>query len=265
MSNGVRALLLQLLRVPSQPQPPAGEAGRVLTFRASRRYFGYRAAVWGIQQAVAVAALIGGLIFFRTVALNVPAGVPRFSGWGVLELYAWAAFVLQLPFSFMLLRLDFEMRWYMLGERSLRIREGTIVVREKTMTYANIQNISIRMNPLQRIFGLATVAVQAAGGGSGSTEHKGAGLGSHTHEALFQGVDNADEIRQTLRQHIRMHRDSGLGDPDDTPQQTRTSPALDAARNLLQEARALRGARIWNAREFPGRDTRVQRHRDNDV
>lgn len=242
MSKGLRSLVLQLLRVPSQPQPPAGEAGRVVTFRASPRYFQYRAAIWGLQQLVALAALIAGLMFFRTFALNLPAGVPRFSGWGVLELYAWAAFVVQLPFSFMLLRLDFEMRWYMLGERSLRIREGTLVVREKTLTYANIQNISIRMNPLQRMFGLATVAVQAAGGGAGTAEPRTASSGSHTHEARFDGVDNAAEIRQLVRQRIRMYRDSGLGDPDDAPQQTRTSPALEAARNLLQEARALRGA-----------------------
>lgn len=240
MSNDLRSLVAHLLRVPPRPQPPAGDAGRVLTFRAAPRYFQYRAALWALQQLVALAGLIAGVIFFRTVALNLPAGVARYTGWGVLELFAWATFLLQLPFSFMLLRLDFEMRWYMLAGRSLRIREGTIVVREKTMTYANIQNISIRMNPLQRLFGLATVAVQAAGGGSGSTEHKGAGFGSHTHEALFEGVDNADEIRQILRQRIRMYRDSGLGDPDDAAQPTRTSPALEAARNLLQEARALR-------------------------
>jgi uncharacterized membrane protein YdbT with pleckstrin-like domain len=243
MSNGLRSLLLRLLRVPARPQPPAGDTGRVLTFRASPRYFQYRVAIWALQQLMALAALIGGALFLHAMASSNPS-FARFTGWGVLELYAWAAFVVQLPVSFMVVRLDFEMRWYLLADRSLRIREGTLVVREKTMTYANIQNISIRRNPLQRIFGLATVAVRAAGGGSGAMEQKGAGAGGHTHEALFDGVGNADEIREILRERIRRHRDSGLGDPDDVHHETGTSPALMAARELLEEARLLRAASV---------------------
>jgi hypothetical protein len=83
------------------------------------------------------------------------------------------------------------------------------------MTYANIQNISIRRNPLQRMFGLATVAVRAAGGGSGGGDSAGASSSSHSHEASFEGVDNAEQIREILQRRIRLHRDSGLGDPDD--------------------------------------------------
>jgi uncharacterized membrane protein YdbT with pleckstrin-like domain len=236
-------LLQRVLRVPSLPQPPAGESGQVLMFRASRRYFHYRIAIWCLQQLVALTILIAGLIFFRSMAAAIPAGVSRLTGWAMFELYAWIAFMAQLPVTFMLIRLDFEMRWYLLADRSLRIREGTLVVREKTMTYANIQNISIHRNPLQRIFGLATVAVQAAGGGAGGTEHKGARSRGNTHEARFDGVDNADEIREILRQRIRRHRDSGLGDPDDQ-EEYRVSPRLEAARHLLDEARALRAAAL---------------------
>jgi membrane protein YdbS with pleckstrin-like domain len=243
MSNGLRSLLLRLLRVPARPQPPAGDTGRVLTFRASPRYFQYRVAIWALQQLIALTALIGGALFLHTVASS-NSSFARFTGWGVLELYAYAAFLVQLPVSFMVVRLDFEMRWYLLADRSLRIREGTLVVREKTMTYANIQNISIRRNPLQRIFGLATVAVRAAGGGSGAMEQKGAGAGGHTHEALFDGVDNADEIREILRERIRRHRDSGLGDPDDVQDGDGTSAVLIAARELLEEARLLRAASV---------------------
>lgn len=234
----LRSLTLRLLRVPARPQPPAGDAGPVLTFHAARRYFHYKVAIWAIRQLGALAALVGGTLFLMNVVIRSPE-FARFTGWGLIEVWAWAAFITQLPFSFMLLRLDFEMRWYILADRSLRIREGTLVMREKTMSYANIQNISIRRNPLQRIFGLATVAVRAAGGGSGASEHKGGGAGGHTHEALFEGVDNADEIRGILRERIRRHRDSGLGDPDDT-YDNGTSPVLTAARNLLEEARALR-------------------------
>ena len=213
MADAFRTLLLRLLRVPARPRPPAGESDSVLTFRAAQRYFHYQATLWGLRQLVTLAALIAGTVFYQTVARGYPA-FTRFSGWGWFELFAWVAFIVQLPVSFMLMRLSFEMRWYLLADRSIRIRDGMLVVRELTMSYANIQHISIRRNPLQRIFGLATVAVRAAGGGSGKPE-PGKGLGQQTHEALFEGVDNADEIREILRERIRRHRDSGLGDPDD--------------------------------------------------
>lgn len=245
MRSPLRALILRVLRVPPQPQPPAGDAAGVLTFNASPRFLQYRIALWALKQAGALAALVGGALFLHMVVSNTPDfGWLKF--WGLIEVLAWAAFVVQLPISLALVRLDFEMRWYMLSDRSLRIREGTLVVREKTLTYANIQNISIRRNPLQRIFGLATVAVRAAGGGSGTAEHKGAPTTQHTHEARFEGVDNADEIREILRHRIRRHRDSGLGDPDDAHEH-RTSPALEAARALLEEARALRSVRLRQA------------------
>jgi uncharacterized membrane protein YdbT with pleckstrin-like domain len=237
VSERFKEWLLRVLRVPPRPQPPAGDAASVLTFRASPRYYKYRIALWGLRQLTALAGLIGGTLFLRMAASIGDVGF--FNAWGLLELSAWLVFIAQIPFSFMLVHLDFEMRWYLLSDRSLRIREGILNVREKTLTYANIQNISIRRNPLQRLFGLATVAVRAAGGGSGSGEHGGSAT-AHTHEATFEGVDNGDQIREILQQRIRQHRDSGLGDPDDVAEVSNAAPALLAAQSVLAEARALR-------------------------
>lgn len=237
MSERFKAWLLEILRVPPRPQPPAGDAAGVLTFRASPRYYQYRIALWGIRQFSALAGLIAGTLFLRMATSMAEVGF--FNVWGLIELAAWLVFIVQLPLSFMLVQLDFEMRWYLLSDRSLRIREGILNVREKTLTYANIQNISIRRNPLQRLFGLATVAARAAGGGSGSGEH-GASATAHTHEATFEGVDNGDQIREILQRRIRMHRDSGLGDPDDVAEASDAAPALLAAQSVLDEARALR-------------------------
>ncbi|HYR27692.1 MAG TPA: PH domain-containing protein, partial [Thermoanaerobaculia bacterium] len=64
------------------------------------------------------------------------------------------------------------------------------------------------------------------------------------HVAYFRGVDNAEEIRDLLREGVRRQRDAGLGDPDE-PAHT-AGPADDglhaAAMVLLEEARALRRA-----------------------
>jgi hypothetical protein len=166
------------------------------------------------------------------------------------EAVAITGFVLQLPFTYAMLRLDFQMRWYVVGERSLRIREGLATVREQTMTFANIQNMSIRQGPLQRLLGIADLEVRTAGGG-GSGEGPGSkpGHGSgQMHVGTFRGVDDAAQIRDAIRERVRHFRDAGLGDPDDAaapplPADARPaagSPALLAAREVLEAARALR-------------------------
>jgi membrane protein YdbS with pleckstrin-like domain len=269
MPDGVRAWLLRVMKVPADPSPPPGDPNLVHTFRASPHYFRYTVAVWALKQAFALAGLFASYYFFRNFFF-----MRGYVGWiRVAEFFAIAGFIAQLPFSFALLRLNFEMRWYILSDRSLRIREGILSVHEQTMAFANIQHISIRQNPLQRLFGIATVVVRAAGGGSSSTTPRGAHGGgtANSHEATFEGVDNAEQIRTAIRDRIRMHRDSGLGDPDDhrslapvgapthgaqpraavtatraddvnLPVAATLRPALDAAGRLLDEAVQLRAA-----------------------
>jgi membrane protein YdbS with pleckstrin-like domain len=250
MADGMRAHLLRWLKVPADPAPPPG--GGVRTFRASRNYYRYTIALWLLKQASALFGLYISYQFLR--------GFVGFQWLVYLELLAIIGFVAQLPFSFALLKLNFEMRWYMLSDRSLRIREGILSVHEQTMAFANIQNISIRQNPLQRLCGISTVVVRAAGGGSGATSspYGGEGGKSGTHEATFEGVDNAEEIRSVIRERIRLHRDAGLGDPDD-PAPRHEAPArrtaalsagpdlsgaIAAAERVLAEARALRRAAL---------------------
>jgi uncharacterized membrane protein YdbT with pleckstrin-like domain len=152
----------------------------------------------------------------------------------------------QIPVSFALMRLNYELRWYMLTDRSLRIRSGILSVREQTMMFANVQNISVRQNPVQRVFGISNVAVRTAGGGSGGGGYPpGSGTQeSGMHEAVFEGVDNAEEIRAVIRDRIRRQRDAGLGDPEDVVLPERTGdaadPVLAAAHVLRDEARSLR-------------------------
>jgi membrane protein YdbS with pleckstrin-like domain len=243
MGDAVRAWLLRALKVPAEPAAPPGDVRLLRTFRAAPSYFRYSVAMWMLKQASAAAGLLISYFFFRGVVM----GDGAFGYFGLLERIALVGFVAQLPFSFALLRLDFELRWYMLSDRSLRIRHGIVAVREQTMAFANIQNIAIRQNPLQRLFGIATVVVQAAGGGSATSQKGGAKGGGSSHEATFEGVDNAEEIRSAIRERIRRHRDTGLGDPDDVavvvpPARPGLAPALAAARRLADEAAAVRRA-----------------------
>ncbi|HEX2190054.1 MAG TPA: PH domain-containing protein [Longimicrobiaceae bacterium] len=237
--SAARDGLLRLLRVPPEPRVPAGDAGPVRVFRAGARYYSYRLVLWGLQQLLTLAGLVGsvaGLTFLqRELGDGLFVYVLR-----AFEALAVAGFVAQVPLTFAMLRLDYELRWYIVTDRSLRIREGIASVKEKTMTFANVQNITVKQGPLQRLLGIADLEVRTAGGGGGEGgKHAG---GESLHEAYFRGVDNADEIRDVIRERVRRYRDSGLGDPDDLPAPpVATEPELlAAAREMLAEARALR-------------------------
>src|SRR5690606_27352307 len=84
--------------------------------------------------------------------------------WAV-KIFAVAIYFLQVPITYAVRRLDYEMRWYMVTDRSLRIRHGVWKISESTMSFANLQQVSVTQGPLQRLLGLANVNVQSAGGG----------------------------------------------------------------------------------------------------
>lgn len=240
MVEGVKGWLLRLLRVPAQPRAPSG--GRIVRiFRAAPAYFRYRLALWSLRQLGALLGLLGSLVFVTYLSGEVRHPVADFL-LRAAEAMAWITFLAQLPFSFAVLRLDFEMRWYILSDRSLRIREGVMSVREKTITFANIQNISIRQNPLQRLLRLADVRVATAGGGSSGSAQGHGEVGESMHEAYFRGVANAEEIRNVIAERVRLHRDAGLGDPDEPEPiaHAADSDVLAAAMELRDEIRGLR-------------------------
>lgn len=161
-------------------------------------------------------------------------------------------FLAQIPITYAMVRLDFELRWYIVTDRSLRIRSGLTTVQESTMSFANVQQVVVNQGPLQRYLGLADVRVQSAGGGGDQHESK---AGDSLHTGVFHGVDNAHEIRDLVLARLRQFRESGLGDPDepaaasaaivgtaDPAGTSADSAALIAARELLHEARAMRAA-----------------------
>lgn len=240
--SALQAWVCRLLRVPPEPQPPT-DPGPVRVFRASRRFYQYRLIVWALQQVGTLLGILGAF-FFMEYAPEPAVRVLR-----VFEVLALAGFVAQLPFTYAMLRLDFDMRWYVVTGRSIRIREGIASVKEKTMTFANIQNLTVRQGPLQRLLGIADLEVRTAGGGGAGEGKQSHGTGESLHVAHFRGVDNAEEIRDVVRAGIRLHRDAGLGDPDDhalplppAGEAGVPSASVAAARELLAEARALREA-----------------------
>jgi uncharacterized membrane protein YdbT with pleckstrin-like domain len=235
-----RELVLRVMRVPPTPQPPPGSPPRV--FRAAHNFFYLRLLRWMWLQVLAVAGALAAIYWLHGMA---GPKMPRVMMliWTGAEIVGIAVLALEILFGWMVVRLDFELRWYMLSDRALRVREGITTVREKTVALANIQNIAVRQGPLQRLLGIADVEVKTAGGGGSSSgmEHDRKGKSEPMHVAYFRGVDNAEEIRDLLREAVRRHRDAGLGDPDE-PQRSGDDDVAAAAAELLSAARALRAA-----------------------
>ena len=80
---------------------------------------------------------------------------------GLAALGAVAVFV-----GFILIRLNYDTTWYVMNDRSLRLRHGVVQVVEQTFTFENVQNVRVTQGPLQRLFGIADVVLDTAGGGA---------------------------------------------------------------------------------------------------
>lgn len=164
------------------------------------------------------------------------------------ELFGLFLFFLQFFWSLLAVRIDYSQRWYMVTDRSLRLRWGVVKIQETTMSFANLQQVSVHQGPLQRLLKIADVEVRSAGGGSGEDEKD---AGDSMHRSVFHAVENASEIRDLILARLQHYRQTGLGEPDD-PNQSKTvveqtPPAADddilaAAQELLVETRAVRSA-----------------------
>lgn len=166
--------------------------------------------------AVAAVAKLGGAgIALAALLLLVEAGI--------------------IGFALVAARVDFELRHFLVGDRSLRATEGAITRREATLSYANVQNLEVTQGPLERLFGFQNLTVTTAGADQlPGTEN--------SHSVTLVGLSNAEEIRTLILGMLKQRKDSGLGEP--VAQALPVSRLLeirDAARALEAAARHPRG------------------------
>jgi membrane protein YdbS with pleckstrin-like domain len=231
ITQWAKDVVLRLTCVPAEPHVPEGAEESVRVFNAGRNYLAWRLILWGIANAAIASGLL--LTFGFSFIPALPPLVRTI--WLALEAGAVSVFVASIPITYFLQRLNYEMRWYIVTDRSLRIRSGVVWLREMTMTFANIQGIRVNANPIEGLMGLANVEVQSAGGGGSHARR----TRSSGHVAKFQGVDNAAVIRDLIIERLRVYRDSGLGEKTI---EAREPLALSAAREVLQETSALRNS-----------------------
>lgn len=144
------------------------------------------------------------------------------------------------------IHLRYDTTWYVLSNRSVRIRREIWTITETTITFENVQDVKIERGPVQRFYGISDIIIQTAGGGGGGGG-EGASTGT-THVGHIEGVADAPRIRDLIMSRVRQSRTAGLGDEhvSTEAQHTRVSqpawsPAhLEALRDIRQSLIDLR-------------------------
>ncbi len=200
--RGVWATIVSWFRVPAEPPtlPATGEPVR--SIRPADGYLRYLKFLFWV-------ALIPGdvlpVLGWTAVSIAVPVlGL-------VLAVPALALIVLPDVIAYVGIHLRYDTTWYVLTDRSLRIRRGIVNIHETTISFENVQNVEVRQGPLQRYFGIADVLVTTAGGvanhGKGA---QSSSLGAHV--GLLQGLDDAEIVRNQILACVERTRATGLGD-----------------------------------------------------
>src|SRR4051812_7138384 len=232
--SAIERWVLSILRVPPEPEPPEGSPGTLQVFRAGRNFYRWCMVIWAFGVVVSLTLLT--IIHFSLLNIS-----PRWPEWAVLlwravELVVLAIFVVSTALSYFTQRLNYRLRWYMITDRSLRIRSGVVSLEELTMTFSNIQEIRLSAGPISNALKIADVEVHSAGGGSDAKGRSGGHIGR------FEGVANANAIRDLLVERLRRYRDSGLGEAHHEALPSSSSDATAAARAVLTEVQAIRRA-----------------------
>lgn len=200
--HGIWRILTDWFVVPRQPPDlPAGPGVTIDRFHPSPGFLRYLK-LWFWLGLIVIDGwlLIGWLASFW---------VSRWLGL-VLAPVFFAVTVLPDVVAYVAIHLRYDSTWYVLSDRSLRIRRGIWTIHETTITFENVQDVKIHQGPVQRIYGISDVIVETAGGGGSKTSEGDFSVPSHT--GLIEGVDDAARIRDLIMARVRRSRSTGLGD-----------------------------------------------------
>jgi membrane protein YdbS with pleckstrin-like domain len=225
--TGIWAVMTRWFRVPGEPPSlPARPHERVESMRPAEGFLRYlKFKFWLALLVVDLGILAGWLSLLVSLPVAGAALAP----------VALVLAVLPDVIAYIAIHLRYDTTWYVMTNRSLRIRRGIWTIHETTITFENVQNIRVEQGPLQRHFGIADVVVETAGGG-GARSDKG-GESAASHRGLIEGVSNAAGIRDKILEIVRRSKTSGVGDDahESTPNGGRSWSAAEIA--VLREIR----------------------------
>lgn len=226
--RGIWGLFTQYMLVPDAPPNLDGaDDQQVTAFRPAEGFLRYLKLFFWIGLVI-----FDGIVFILWLVLLL-------NSWKIgliLTPLIWAIMIIPDVVAYIAIHLRYDTTWYVLSDRSMRMRRGIWIIHETTITYENIQNISIRQGPVQRYFGIANVVVDTAGGGA--TSKHGDSQTVLGHSGLLEGVSNSEEIRGLLLTKWQDSRSSGLGDDSDKDEPSAAGFTTEQV-GLLEEIRSL--------------------------
>ncbi len=201
--RGVWGVLVSWFNVPREPPTlPAAHGEEVRSLKPSRQYLKYRKLYfWVGLTFIDVLLTIG---WFAILIAQPIVGAILF------PIYLIVAVVPDIV-AYVAIHLCYDTTWYVLSERSMRIRRGIWIIHETTITYENIQNVGVHQGPIQRHYGIATLTVKTAGGGGGGGKGEHAGMAG-AHIGIIEGITDAKELRDAIMAKVERSRSAGLGD-----------------------------------------------------
>jgi membrane protein YdbS with pleckstrin-like domain len=228
MYRGVWGMLTRWFRVPQHPPTlPALPGERLQSFRPSENYLRYLKLQFWLSILPSEIVIVVGWI--SVMGASATAQRPWI---GVLAApLAILLGTVPQTLAYLGLHLRYDTTWYLLSQRSLRIRNGIWTINEATITFENIQNVTVESGPIERYFGIGNVIVDTAGGSAGAVEGHGKGR-QNLHRGEIAGVENAAEIRQMILSRLSLSKAAGLGDEEHHATPGWTADHLAALREI---------------------------------
>ncbi|MHC4989346.1 MAG: PH domain-containing protein [Planctomycetota bacterium] len=217
--SGLWSVLVEWFRVPRKPPTlPARDTEGLESFQPAIGFLRYLKWWFWITSL---------LIDVVLIAVWIAIVIEKW--WLGLLLLPLFLFLLIVPdvLAYIAIHLRYDTTWFVMTDRSLRIRRGAWVIREMTITFENVQNVRVGQGPIQRLFGIAHVEVETAGSGGG--EGKGTSV---SNRAVLEGLTDAARIRDLIMARLQRSRSAGLGDEDHPSRSQWTSEHLQVLREI---------------------------------
>lgn len=221
----LKPIFLPLLRLDFTPPHLPEGSSLVRALKPSEQWLAYRY----------LQTLFGFLNQFIGVGVAVIAVVVKLKGLGVVLAVgiALVQFFL-IGLALVTTRVDFELRHYLVGDRSLRVAQGAWKREEVTLSYANVQNLEVNQGPLERLFGFKSLTISTAGADTTPG-------GENSHLVTLVGLSDADELRNLILGMLKQQRDSGLGEPGHVAPPSGTL-SIERLKEIRAAAHSLRDA-----------------------
>lgn len=226
--QGIWLFLTQWFRLPdTAPDLVGADDQHTQSFRPAEGFLRYlKFQFWIALFVIDIALFIVWLVILWQAPVIVSV---------ILTPILWFLIVAPDILAYIAIHLRYDTTWYVLSDRSMRIRRGIWIIQETTITYENIQNVTVNQGPLQRYFGISDVRVETAGGGSSAL-----GQPSSGHQGMLEGVDCPEQVRQLILNKWKQSKSAGLGDDGDHGHHLHDGGSLESLDvDLLEQIRDL--------------------------